>query len=369
MDHLLTGIQQVGIGVSDVDKAFTWYRQNLGFDVPVFDDAAEAALMIRYTGGDVHSRRALLALNLNGGGGFEIWQFKSRTSQPAAFEPRFGDLGINAVRLKARNVEALHNELLKRIPGNLSRIYKNPDDAPTFLITDPFGNKFRVVEGTSWFTDAKSFANGSSSEGGNGAPSKKAISALTGGVCGVTIGVSDIDKALPLYQQVLGFEQKIYDVSGRFEDLESKKNFRRVLLHKSEAAEGAFSRLFGHVEVELLQSLDYEGRKIFENRYWGDLGFIHVCFDVNDMEGLRISCEEHGYPFTVDSADSFDMGEAAGRFSYIEDPDGTLIEFVQTHKVPILKKIGWYIDLQKRRKKSALPDWMLKSMSLNRVKG
>jgi catechol 2,3-dioxygenase-like lactoylglutathione lyase family enzyme len=356
MDTLLTGIQQVGIGVSDVDKAFAWYRKHLGFDVPVFDDAAEAALMIRYTGGEVHSRRALLALNLNGGGGFEIWQFKSRTSEPASFKPRFGDLGINAVRLKSRNVEALHNELLKQIPDHLSRIYKNPDDRPTFIITDPFGNRFRIVEGDSWFSSDRTGQECS-------------VATLTGGVCGVTIGVSDIDKAIPLYREVLGFEQVIYDESGRFKDLESKENFRRVLLHKPEAAEGAFSRLFGHVEVELLQSLDHEGRKIFENRYWGDLGFIHACFDVNDMEGLQVACEAHGYPFTVDSADSFDMGEAAGRFSYIEDPDGTLIEFVQTHKVPILKKIGWYIDLQKRRKKTALPDWMLKSMSLNRVKG
>ena len=52
---------------------------------------------------------------------------------------------------------------------------------------------------------------------------------------------------------------------------------------------------------------------------------------------------------SVDIDNSFDMGEAAGRFSYIEDPYGTLIEFVETHKVPIIKKIGWYINLKKRR--------------------
>ena len=43
-------------------------------------------------------------------------------------------------------------------------------------------------------------------------------------------------------------------------------------------------------------------------------------------------------PFTVDVDHSFDMGEAAGSFSYTEDPDGALIEFVETHKIPILKK-------------------------------
>jgi hypothetical protein len=62
------------------------------------------------------------------------------------------------------------------------------------------------------------------------------------------------------------------------------------------------------------------------------------------------------------------MGEAAGRFSYIEDPDGTLIEFVQTHKIPIMKKWGWFINLKKRNTDKPLPNWMLRSMALNRVK-
>ncbi|MEZ4895109.1 MAG: hypothetical protein R2778_19105 [Saprospiraceae bacterium] len=55
---------------------------------------------------------------------------------------------------------------------------------------------------------------------------------------------------------------------------------------------------------------------------------------------MKQFCAEQGHPFTIDSSGSFDMGEAAGYFSYIEDPDGTLIEFVETHKIPILKKVS-----------------------------
>ena len=98
------------------------------------------------------------------------------------------------------------------------------------------------------------------------------------------------------------------------------------------------------------------------------MGFIHLCFEIGNIENLKAECEEGGYPFTVDSADSFDMGQAAGRFGYIEDPDGTLIEFVETHKIPILKKLNWYLDLRKRDKLAALPKWMLKSLALNRKK-
>jgi hypothetical protein len=86
------------------------------------------------------------------------------------------------------------------------------------------------------------------------------------------------------------------------------------------------------------------------------------------MAQLRDKCVSLGHPFTVDSSNSFDMGEAAGHFSYIEDPDGTLIEFVETHKVPILKKLGWYLNLKKRNPQKSLPGWMLKSLAFNRIK-
>ena len=86
------------------------------------------------------------------------------------------------------------------------------------------------------------------------------------------------------------------------------------------------------------------------------------------MDTLKLKCEQYGYPFTVDSANSFDMGEAAGRFAYIEDPDGTLIEFVETHKIPILKSLGWYLDLRKRDRRKPLPGYILRAMSMKRVK-
>ena len=91
------------------------------------------------------------------------------------------------------------------------------------------------------------------------------------------------------------------------------------------------------------------------------------------MTALKEECEYKGFPFTVDSSkkhnDTFDMGEAAGHFSYIEDPDGTLIEFVETHRIPVMKKLGWYINLRRRDPQKNLPDWLLKAMRFNRFKG
>lgn len=45
-------------------------------------------------------------------------------------------------------------------------------------------------------------------------------------------------------------------------------------------------------------------------------------------------------------------------------PDGTLIEFVETHKVPIAKKLGWFIDMTKRDPEKALPKFLFRMMKL-----
>lgn len=350
----ISGIQQLGIGVSNVAEAWKWYRKYLGMDIKVFEESATAALMLPYTGGVPQKRHAVLALNLSGGGGFEIWQYTERTPQPASLTPVLGDLGIFAAKIKARDVSKTHayftSENLK-----VSPLTKDPDGRSHFFLTDPYNNIFQIIESQNWYADETK---------------------NTGAVYGVVIGVSDIDKAIKVYSDILGYDTIAFDSESIFQDLAfllgGDSTFRRVLLKSSKPRLGAFARLFGESEIELIQVIDRTPRKIFEGRYWGDLGFIHLCFDIQGMESLKSICAEKGFPFTVDSAanlgESFDMGEAAGHFSYIEDPDGTLIEFVETHKVPILKKFGWYLNLRKRNPERHLPNFVVKALGMNRVK-
>ena len=108
MSKLISGIQQIGIGVPNVHDAWKWYRNAFGIDVRMFEEAAEAALMTRYTGGEVHARHAVLALHMGGGAGMEIWQFTSRQPQPAAFEGRLGDTGIFICKIKCKDAAFMH---------------------------------------------------------------------------------------------------------------------------------------------------------------------------------------------------------------------------------------------------------------------
>jgi catechol 2,3-dioxygenase-like lactoylglutathione lyase family enzyme len=348
---ILSGIQQIGIGVTDVNAAFRWYRRHFGMDVPVFDDAGEASLMVRYTGGKLQVRRAILAINLRGGSGFEIWQFTDRTPQPPSSSPVLGDLGILIAKIKSQDTEKTYRAFQAdgvELPGG---IHESPAREKHFFLRDPFGNIFQVVESDEWFTR----------KGGD-----------TGGTCGCLIGVSDVDKARKLYTDILEYDHVVYDQSGVFDDFASlpggKGEVRRLLLAPSQPRKGSFSKLMGTSRIELVQSLSGKPSKIYEDRYWGDPGFIHLCFDIHGMDTLRERCEQAGFPFTIDSSQSFDMGDAAGHFSYIEDADGTLIEFVETHRIPILKKLNLYLDLRKRNPEKPLPDWMIRMLSLGRVK-
>ncbi len=353
-EHLISGIQQVGIGVPHVHEAWKWYRRHLGVDIPIFEEQAEANLMLPYTGGQPHQRHAILAINGQGGGGLEIWQYTSRTPQPPAFEVQLGDLGINMIKYKSRDIHRSHDFMQAKGVEMMSGLNAAPSGKEHFYLKDSYGNWVEMIESSEWFHK-------------NGCHS--------GGVYGVVIGVSDVERALPLYRDILGYDEVVYDKQGSFEDFAEipggKGNFRRVLLKHREPRKGSFSPMLGDTVIELIESKSRKPRKILENRYWGDLGYIHLCYDVRNMPALRDYCATKGHPFTVDSSadrEVFDMGEAAGNFAYIEDPDGTLIEFVEAYKIPIFKKIGWYLNLRKRHPEKSLPRWMLRALALNRKK-
>ena len=86
------------------------------------------------------------------------------------------------------------------------------------------------------------------------------------------------------------------------------------------------------------------------------------------MESLKLNAAQHHHKFFVDSKNSFGMETPSGRYCYIEDPDGTLIELVETHKVPILKKFGLFLNLRNRTKVKPLPKFLIKLVALSKVK-
>jgi catechol 2,3-dioxygenase-like lactoylglutathione lyase family enzyme len=350
-EFLICGMQQVGVGVPNLEDAARWYRRVFGTDIRIFEDDGVASLMGTYTGGVPQHRKAQLAVNLQGGAGLEIWQYKSRAPRSAEFEVRPGDLGICRTRIKARNPADSHARMVGAGIEGLGELRIDPSGSPSFILRDPMGFMHQIVEGQEWFTSGSS---------------------LTGGVSGCMIGVSRMDESIEFYRKVLGYDTIIYDVEGSSSDLEESfdapRRLRRVLLGRRAPSSGAFGPLLGTSRIELVQAVNHAPRRIFSNRFWGDLGYIHVCFDVRGMDALKRHCGSCGFPFRIDSGEAFLMGEASGRFAYVEDPDGTLIEFVETYQLPLVKKLGLKIDLRRRPASKPLSRWLLRALAFNRIR-
>ena len=346
---LIYGIQQIGVGVDDAERGFEWYAKVLGADLCIFDDNNEATYMAQYMGGEPRAKRAILAMNNQGGAGYEIWQHTGRTPLKIEVPLNIGDLGINVAKIKSKDIQASYDRLKARGTEILTEIAEEKDGRKGYYIQDPWDNILQIKEFDSW---------------------RKTNEGDTGAIFGATLGVSDIDASLKLYRDVLGYDQVIYDETGTFDDLKGLPNgegkFRRLVLGHLDNRRGGFSPLLGRSELELIQALDYGPKKLFEGRFWGDIGFIHLCFDIKNMKKLVDECADAGFPFTVLSSEEFDMGDANGHWGYLEDPDGTLVEFVETHKVPLIKAINFSIKLKNRDPHKPLPNWLLNAMGMTK---
>ena len=342
MHHFLSGIQQIGIGVKNASEAMHLYKKIFGMDVLIFDDIADASLMTQYTGDTVYNRRAILTMNLKGGGGFEIWQFLNRepSEKPTI---ALGDVGIYAAILKSNDLELSHKRLQEIEEVTVSSIQSEKEQSDFFWLEDSYGNTFKIIASANWFTDKKYDL---------------------GGVVGAVFGVKNMEDSVLFYKNIIGIDTITYD----YIHSDGENEYRKVGLLKKATGKGAFNKLLGDVTIELVQILNKKPITIYENRFWGDCGFIHLCFDVLDMDALKSHAITNQFIFTVDSQNTFEMDNASGRFCYVEDPDKTLIELVETHKVPILKKYGWFLDLRKRNKEKPLPNWMIKMLAISKVK-
>jgi len=354
MKPRITGIQQLGVGVPDVVEGWKWYNRNFGMDVKIFDEEAVAQFMLPHTGGLPRERRAMLVINMRGGGGMEIWQHTGKTPQMPSFQIQLGDLGICAGKMRTDDIQRTYRDFQEKKLSFLTPVTKDPSGNPHFYVKDLYDNVWEFVQ-EGYIFDGRKGTNG--------------------GVLGATIGVKDVEESLKVYRDILGYTKTIYDTKGVFEDLSGvpggECTMRRVLIANDFPDQGPFSPLFGPSQIELVQVEGREPRTIFEGRIWGDPGFIQVCYDIVDMDALREFTKENGFPFTVDSSKSvadFDMGEAGGNFSYIQCPESTLIEFVETTMVPIVKKIGLVINLKGKKSKKPLPRLILKALALKREK-
>lgn len=347
----INGLQHIGVAVRDMDSSLKFYRKFFGLDIPFFDSVQPAPLMDYYTRNKTITKRASMIMNLQGGCAIEV-------IRPTSFEPRgavnpiqVGDLGIFITQIKCKDIDKSYSFCKSQNAPGITELSTDHLGRKTFYINDPDGNIWQFLQGDSWYSLNKHHS---------------------GGVIGCTTGVSDIDRAMKLYAETLGFDQIISDTTGVFADWKSlpagNEKYRRVILTQSAMPGGGFARVTGKTYIELVQALDRKPNFIFEDRIWGDSGFAHIGFDVKGMQELGKDLAKNGYPFTCDSKNALSMGQTKVHCTYIHDDDHTLIEMIEVYKVPIMEKWGLFLNVEKRDPLKPLPDLMLKALRFARIK-
>ncbi|SBS78653.1 putative lactoylglutathione lyase [uncultured Mycobacterium sp.] len=146
------------------------------------------------------------------------------------------------------------------------------------------------------------------------------------GVC-----VTDLDCSIRFYTQVFGFAllyQLDFDNNEVAATMEQEGRFRSAMLLRDD------------IRIELLQWVDVEVTGSGERKPMTELGFTHLSFRVEDIDGLTEAVLAAGGRLveTTRTVLGDVTDPASGRFIYLTDPDGTRIELMQN--VPDLSGIS-----------------------------
>jgi glyoxylase I family protein len=134
------------------------------------------------------------------------------------------------------------------------------------------------------------------------------------------ITVSDLERSLAFWRDVLGFE--LLHRAHHTGELASE-------VTGVPEAEIALAVLKGHGhKIELLEYLAPKDRKRIEFRPC-DVGSVHVAFTVKNLDAVLNAIAASGWR-TAGQPQTLRSGPNAGkRVIYVRDPDGTTIEFMQ----------------------------------------
>jgi catechol 2,3-dioxygenase-like lactoylglutathione lyase family enzyme len=133
--------------------------------------------------------------------------------------------------------------------------------------------------------------------------------------CHLVVGVTDMDRALAFYRDVLGMDVV-------FETLISGESFDAVLHAKRKQEGRVAGGLLGGLMIELLSlgpkpATDKPARR-------GITGIQNVSLSVTDLDHTHRRISDAGYP---PEQQPFEIGGV--RMFFVKDPDGTPVEFIE----------------------------------------
>jgi catechol 2,3-dioxygenase-like lactoylglutathione lyase family enzyme len=136
------------------------------------------------------------------------------------------------------------------------------------------------------------------------------------------ITVSDLERSIEFYRDVLGLQLVMTEESERSGDDRSKA------LGVAKAKVKLAILRAGDAQVELIEYVTAKGRPYDRNN--NDVGAMHIAFQVEDIDAVYQRMVDHGVRFTSPPA-TIPAGPMEGwRWTYFFDPDGVSLEIIQT---------------------------------------
>jgi len=135
------------------------------------------------------------------------------------------------------------------------------------------------------------------------------------------ITVSNLERSLEFWQNVLGFEfsHRAHQTGEMVEQITGVKGAELKL---------AVVKAPGGHKIELLEYLAPTGRKKVDVRPC-DVGSVHIAFTIDNLDAVLQKIAASGWE-AAGKPQTLTVGPNAGkRVVYVRDPDGTTIEFMQ----------------------------------------
>lgn len=299
----LLGVDHVGVGVRDIESVKSFYRDAFGFETVLFQMPEEDHQGMH---GLLRAPRAVHSSQLlsqeTGGPTLALFQATDPAPRPIRKDFRYGDIGVGKITFAVPDLTAFCQE-----KGTYIDFCSAPKDtaveggdAYRFVYArDPEGNLVEIV------------ADSAGASGGG--PVLRSVG----------IAVTDLERSLAFYRDVLGFDRTVMAPHGSFSGLvdeltgETGTTVRSCLQANSR----------GRGMVELFEVTKPRGRSIPFGTQWGDFGYLQVCLFASDLDTLSAQLEAEP-PDVLLSLQDIDDPEYPAKFMYLRDPDGVPVEVV-----------------------------------------
>lgn len=310
------GACHVGIWVTNMEKALVFYRDILGLKV-LNDFSGEEYKLREVIGKSVEMRVIILGVSAKlDRSCIKLVQFLSgpypNSTYRVPFNRRWGDIGYCEFCFEVLNVEKTYTEMKEKGAESameVTRFSEKGADGKEVVsayayIRDPEGTLVEFDE--PWLVRK------------TGTVDKKFAGIIR--LDHVGFGVTDMDRSVTFYKDILGFNKVIYDIEGEsaMSKLVGEPLRRRLVMLHNENDGGC---------IELIQAFPpFKARPLSLESRWGDIGLMEMGVEVKDIDKVCQTLVEKKVRFICAPGP---VKQLNAKHAYIRDPDGLMIELIE----------------------------------------